>query len=178
MILIIDLNYAGSLGYEEFVRPLKEIVSSVTDCSVCHYSQGIQAHEYEGIILSGTTLKDTHYLENIDLFSWLLSCDVPVLGICAGMQVIGLRFNSLLEPCTEIGMVQVVPTHDNWLIQAPIFAFELHTYGMTPSQDFISFARSHLSIQGIKHRKKEIYGILFHPEVRNQQIIKEFIYRI
>ncbi|MBU7032381.1 MAG: hypothetical protein HXS53_07600 [Theionarchaea archaeon] len=175
MILIIDLNYAGTLGYEEFVRPLEEIVRSVADCSVHHYSQDIQIQDYEGIILSGTALKDNYYLKNLHHFSWLPSCDIPVLGICAGMHVIGSQFTGSVVPCVEIGMVQVVPTHKTWLIQSPMHVYELHTYGIIPPQDFISLARSRKIIQVIKHREKEIYGILFHPEVRNEQIIKKFI---
>ena len=31
------------------------------------------------------------------------------------------------------------------------------------------------SIQAIKHKEKPFYGIMFHPEVRNEEIVKNFI---
>ncbi|MBU7044063.1 MAG: hypothetical protein HXS47_10770 [Theionarchaea archaeon] len=175
MILIVDLNYPGSLGYQEFVRPLEDIIGEETDCTVCHYSQVTSIKGYDGVVLSGTALKDDVYLEKINEFSWLHTCSVPLLGICAGMQVISLQFSSLLFFCTEIGMVEVFPVAENKLIPSPISAFELHTHGITLPQQFVTIACSTSCIQGIKHREKDMYGILFHPEVRNQHIIQEFL---
>jgi GMP synthase (glutamine-hydrolysing) len=175
MILIIDLNHKGSLGYQEFVRPLEEIIGEQKDCTACHYSQVTSVQEYEGIVLSGTALKDHGYLRDLSWFGWLHSVTVPVLGICAGMQVIGLMFSSTLIPCTEIGMVEIRPMEKNRLIQSLLSVYELHTHGITPSHDFIPIARSDTCIQGIKHREKAMYGVLFHPEVRNHHIIREFL---
>ena len=36
-------------------------------------------------------------------------------------------------------------------------------------------AESSKCIQAVKHKEKNIYGVLFHPEVRNQEILKKFI---
>jgi GMP synthase (glutamine-hydrolysing) len=175
MILIVDLNYIGSLGYNEFVKPLEEIIGEQTDFTVSHYSQIASIDQYEGIVLSGTALKDDGYLKDIPVFGWLHSVTVPVMGICAGMQVIGLTFSGELVPCTEIGMKEVIPTAKNRLMDSPLSAYELHTHGISPSPHFIPFARSKICIQGIKHREKPIFGVLFHPEVRNQHIITEFL---
>ena len=54
-------------------------------------------------------------------------------------------------------------------------AYELHNYSVKPSKDFEILAKSKKCVQAIKHKSKPIYGILFHPEVRNKWIIKRFL---
>ena len=29
--------------------------------------------------------------------------------------------------------------------------------------------------EAVKHKKKELYGVLFHPEVRQKEMIKKFV---
>ena len=173
MILIVDMNYKGSLGFYEFVLPICRVVEPEL-YEVHHYSE-VKDGSYQKIILSGTPLKDNGFRENLQLFEWLISCNKPVLGICAGMQVIGLVFNSQLDQCQEIGMTQIETVKENYLFSSTFAAYELHNYRTIPSDTFEILARSEKCIQGIKHKEKEIYGLLFHPEVRNKDIIRRFI---
>ncbi|MGD2250432.1 MAG: hypothetical protein PVF58_18705 [Candidatus Methanofastidiosia archaeon] len=174
MILIVDVN-SKKLGYYEFVLPLCDIVGAITEYDIVHYTNICDIHGYEKIIVSGTPLMDNTYISNIKEFEWIKTCNKPVLGICAGMQVIGLVFGSLLIECKEIGMTKVEPVKDNILFSSDFMAYELHKYGINPCKDFEVLAQSKKCIQGIKHKKKDIYGILFHPEVRNKEIINKFI---
>jgi GMP synthase-like glutamine amidotransferase len=174
MILIVDMN-SKKLGYYEFVLPLCDIVDTVTEYEVVHYTKVCNIHKYKKIIISGTPLMDDAYINNIKELEWIKTCNIPVLGICAGMQAIGLVFGSSLITCKEIGMTKIETVKDNVLFSSDFAAYELHTYGITPSEDFEVLAKSEKCIQGIKHKKKEIYGILFHPEVRNKKIIRQFI---
>ncbi|KYK32497.1 MAG: hypothetical protein HXS48_21135 [Theionarchaea archaeon] len=173
MILIVDMNYKGSLGFYEFVLPLCRIVEPL-EYEVWHYTE-VKDIEYQEVILSGTALKDTGYLRNMGLFEWIRECDVPILGICAGLQVIGLVFDSLLILCQEIGMTEIEPVKENPLFSSPLTVYELHNYGIDPSDEFEILTTSEKCIQGVKHKKKEIYGVLFHPEVRNKDIVKRFV---
>ena len=50
------------------------------------------------IILSGTALKDTATLSQPEKFMWLKETEKPVLGICAGMETIGVVFGMRLNP--------------------------------------------------------------------------------
>ncbi len=174
MILIVDMNYKGSLGFYEFVLPLCEIVKPL-EYEVKHYLEVRDVKTYEKIILSGTPLKDFGYLEDTKVFGWIRDCDVPILGICAGMQVIGLIFKSSLDSYQEIGMTEIETISENLLFSSTFRAFELHNYGIKPSEDFEVLAKSKKCIQSIKHRKKVIYGVLFHPEVRNKNIVNRFV---
>ena len=174
MILIVDMNFKGSLGFCEFVLPLCNIVKPL-EYEVKHYLEVRDVKIYEKIILSGTPLKDFGYLEDTTVFGWIKECDVPILGICAGMQAIGLVFDSSLKSCREIGMIEIKTIWENPLFSSTFEAYELHTYSVIPSEDFKTMATTEKCIQGIKHKKRKIYGVLFHPEVRNKDIVERFI---
>jgi len=178
MILIIDMN-SSSLGFYEFVLPVVSIVRKSTGCRTRHYSELTlkEVNKYSGLILSGTPLKDREYIKNIERLFWIRKCACPILGICAGMQVIALVFNSSLKECKEIGMTDIRTVKENPLLPSRFKAYELHNYGVASSGEFEVIARSKKCIQGIKHKRKEIYGLLFHPEVRNKEIINRFVVR-
>lgn len=177
MILIVDMNFKGSLGFYEFVLPLCDIVKPL-EYEVKHYSEVTDVKTYEKIILSGTPLKDFGYLKYMNRFEWIRACDIPILGICAGMQIIGLIFKSSLDSHQEIGMTEIETISRNLLFSSTFRAFELHNYGIKPSKDFEVLAKSKKCIQSTKHIKKEIYGVLFHPEVRNKNIVNRFVHYV
>jgi GMP synthase (glutamine-hydrolysing) len=126
-------------------------------------------------VLSGTTLKDHATLKLVDKFNWIKTCGKPILGICAGMQTISLLFGEPLVKCLQIGMVEISIIKENPLFEGDFKAYELHNYSVKQSQTFEVLAESTKCIQAIKHKQKNIYGLLFHPEVRNQEILRNFI---
>lgn len=174
MILIINLNQ-GNLGFNEFCLPVYDIVSKIEECTIQHYTSANVSSSFSRIILSGTPLMDNEYLNSIEDFQWLKSCTIPVLGICAGMQVMGLVFGSSLVPCLEIGMTHVTTLKENALVSSSFSAYSLHRYGIIPSSDFDVLARSTLCVQVVKHARRDLYGVLFHPEVRNKEVVREFV---
>ena len=142
-----------------------------------HYSEIIHADidSYNRIILTGTPLKDNVTLSEPDKFGWLQDVEKPVLGICAGMQTIGVVFGLLLTRCLEIGMTPMRTQTGNPLFSGPFKAYSLHNYYVESSDEFEVLAESEKCVQAIKHKQKPIYGVLFHPEVRNADILKHFI---
>jgi GMP synthase (glutamine-hydrolysing) len=178
MILVVDMNFKkDSLGFYEFVSPIVAIVEELDECIVRHYLEVKQEDlgECRKIILSGTALRDNVTLNQPDTFEWIKDCGKPILGICAGMQTIGVVFDARLEKCLKIGMVQVTTLMANPLFSSSFKAYALHNYSIQPSPEFDVLADSAKSVQAIKHKHKEIYGVLFHPEVRNKEIIHRFI---
>ena len=178
MILIIDMNSKENpFGFSEFVLPILSIAEELGKCSAKHY---LEVNEkrlkcFDKIILSGSALKNTTTLEQTALFNWVKDCDRPVLGICAGMQTIGLVFGGYLEQCQEIGMTEIVTLKTNVLLSSTFKAYALHNYALVPSADFEVLAESEKCVQAIKHKHKEIYGVLFHPEVRNKEVLQRFV---
>ncbi len=178
MILVVDLNSKkDSLGFYEFVSPIVAIAAELTDCVVAHYSELTRQDlsSCNKIILSGTPLKDIVTLNQTDRFMWLEDCVKPIFGICAGMQTICLFFGSRLIKCSEIGMTQVTTLKTNPLFSSSFKVYALHNYAIQPSSAFDALAESTKCIQAVKHKRKAIYGVLFHPEVRNKEIIQRFI---
>jgi GMP synthase-like glutamine amidotransferase len=178
MILVIDMNWKkDSLAFNEFVSPIVSIVKPLEKCTVKHFLDvdSIDLEGYRKIILSGTTLKDHATLKHIDKFNWIIKCEKPILGICAGMQTIGIVFGVPLTPCLQIGMAEISTLKENPLFQDNFKAYTLHNYSVESNQNFETLAKSTGCIQAVKHRQKNVYGVLFHPEVRNQEILKSFV---
>ena len=178
MILIVDMNFKkDSLGFYEFVLPIVAVVKSHEDYIVRHFSE-ISQEETDNsgrIILSGTALKDDESLKHVEDFDWIKKCGTPILGICAGMHTIGLVFNSRLRECLEIGMKEIRTIKENPLFSSTFKAYELHNYSIHTSREFDVLARAEKCVQAVKLRGRDVYGVLFHPEVRNQEIIERFI---
>ena len=178
MILVVDMNWKkNSLGFYEFVLPIIAIAKAQDECAVKHFREvtNQDLSQCDNVILSGTTLKDTATLSQLEKFMWLKETEKPVLGICAGMETIGAAFGMNLIRCLEIGMTQIKMIKENPLFSEDFKAYSLHSYCVEPSGDFYVWAKSTKCVQIIKHKTKPIYGALFHPEVRNPELIKRFI---
>lgn len=178
MMLIVDMNYRkDSVGYYEFVLPIASSIKDLEEYTIRHYSElsRTDIDRYSRIILSGNALEDKQVLTQIEDFAWVGTCEKPVLGICAGMQAIGLIFGSPLKRCLEIGMTVIKVVKRNPLFFSSFKAYELHSYSIQPSEELDVLAESEKCPQAVKHKKKAIYGVLFHPEVRNREIIRRFM---
>ena len=178
MILIVDMNWKkDSLGFYEFVLPIIAIAKTQDECTVKHFLDVTKQDlsQCDMVILSGTTLKDTATLRQTEKFTWLKETEKPVLGICAGMETIGVIYGMRLIRCLEIGMTPISVLKENPLFCEDLKAYSLHSYCIEPSEDFYVWAKSTKCVQIVKHKIKPIYGVLFHPEVRNPEIIKRFI---
>ena len=166
-----------SLGYYEFVLPIAQIAKSLDEYLVKHFLEitDKELSRCDIVMLSGTALKDVATLNRLEKFQWLKETEKPVLGICAGMETIGMVYGMRLAHCLEIGMTQVTIVNENPLFSRDLKAYSLHSVCVEPSSDFEVWAESTKCIQVIKHKIKPICGVLFHPEVRNPELIKRFI---
>ncbi len=180
MILIIDMSYKkDSLSLYEFVKPIANIVRATDDFAIKHFSE-INENDIgssEKVILCGTALKDNNFLCALEKFEWIRQFENPVLGICAGMEVIAKVLGCDIVRRSEIGMTKIRIVKQDVLLSGrkEFDAYELHNLSVVPTKDFEILAESNICIQTIKHKRKPIYGIMFHPEVRNEWVVKNFI---
>lgn len=129
--------------------------------------------EYDLIILSGglwyddPTQQQAHYEEELKLIT---KSEVPILGICLGMQLITAAFDGeLMELKREQHGLKHINLTDTGkrLLKWPddVNVYENHTVGVTkcPSQ-FEVLATSKDCIEAIKHVNRPIVGVQFHPE--------------
>ncbi len=103
----------------------------------------------------------------------LFDLDVPILGICYGMQLTCRALGGRVEPCParEYGradcrviaadepILQGVPAHTTvWMSHGD----QVHDAG----PDFLPLAATATCpIAAVKHRTRKVYGLQFHPEV-------------
>ena len=178
MILVVDMNCKqDSLGFYEFVPPIITAVKTLADCTVKHYLDIRQddVSSCDCIILSGTPLKDNATLSQLEKFEWIKTCGNPILGICAGMQTIGLVFGSSLKRCLGIGMTEITTVKENPLFTSSFKTYALHNFSVEPSDQFYILAESAQCVEAIKHKQQDVFGVLFHPEARNLEILQRFV---
>ena len=178
MILLIHINNI-SFHYYEFIKPIEDIIrkSNLSFTSI-HYKKLTPTHldQAEKVIISGTSLKDNTYLQDVESFKWITTFSKPILGICGGMQLLAAIYNESVYIGQEIGL-QTITYHKPFLGETgnqEIYA--LHNNYVQPHL-FDIVASSERYPQVIQHPTKPFYGILFHPEVRNKQMITHFITR-
>jgi GMP synthase-like glutamine amidotransferase len=185
MILIIN-TCKERLHYFEFVKPIVDVVKDVDKFVVIKYDQLNDAYirNANKIIITGTSLQDFGYIKNdnpkdsMKLFEFLKTINKPVLGICGGMQIICKVFGCKLVRGQEIGLINVKFDRQFLSMQGNKQVYALHN--MAIKEDVV--LKKHFDVysktkyvQAIKHKDKQIYAVLFHPEVRNMDMIKDFL---
>ena len=181
MILLVS-TCTDSLHELEFVKPIKKIIeknapSGKNTIVVKHYEKisNKDIQRAKKIIICGTSLQDNQCVKDIKKFEWIKDTNKPILGICSGMHLMGLTFGGKLKKQTEIGLFyedfkpflglkgkrEVYHLHNHFVDFKKLKEFEVFSKGAIP--------------QAVKHKTKDIFGVLFHPEVRNREVIVEFL---
>jgi GMP synthase (glutamine-hydrolysing) len=179
MILIIS-TCKEKIHELEFVRPVEQILNKNNiKFKTIHYLRLkiSEINTADKIIITGTSLDDNEFLKNINCFSWIKSINKPILGICAGMQIISIIYDGKLRNKKEIGYYKENFTREFLGLMGEQEVYHLHNNYITLPGEFNSFTDSKIP-QAIKHKERPIYGVLFHPEVRNEKIIEKFIENI
>lgn len=173
MILIVNIC-KEKLHYYEFVKPIEDVVKETNECRVKSYKtvEEKDFKEAEKIIISGTSLQDNEFLKNIKSFDWIRDYGKPILGICGGMQIIGAIFNGQLRKKPEIGFYFENFKKSFLGLSGRQEVYHLHNFYITIPENFINYAGK--IPQAIRHKNKEVYACLFHPEVRQKDLIRNF----
>lgn len=176
MILIIKTPNR-KLHDLEFIKPIEDVlVKNNIDFKSVHYTELNKEliSTADKIIISGTSLKDNACLDDINQFNWIKDFDKPMLGICGGMHILGLVFNGKMKKRQEIGLTEIIFNDDFLGFHGEHLVYELHNLNVE-SNEFNTVAVSETSIQAIKHKNKPFYGVQFHPEVRNKNLLVNFV---
>jgi GMP synthase (glutamine-hydrolysing) len=145
----------------------------------------LRQHDVVGIILSGGPAS-TYVAGGPTCDPGVLALDVPILGICYGMQLMCRMLGGDVRATTlrEFGRVQLevldaqgllghVPRHTNvWMSHGDAVS--------AVSSDFLPIARTRsCPIAAVRHAHRPLYGLQFHPEVAHtpcgRQIIHNFL---
>ncbi len=186
-ILVIDFGSQTTQLIARRIRELKvysEIKSCFTDI------KEIEAFSPKGIIFSGgpaSVYDESAPSVPLEIFS----LNVPVLGICYGVQLIAYLFGGKVEKSSrrEYGpaYIEILENRD---IFADLEKGKKYRVWMSHSdrieelpQGFYSLARTENSpYAAIAHREKPIYGVQFHPEVVHTEIgkkvLENFVFKV
>ena len=167
MKLLIINTCSNRLSEQEFVLPFED-----KNTRTNHYNDLKDLNWANKILITGTALEDNEYIKDLNKFNWLKETDKPILGICSGAQIVASLFGGKIIKNKEIGMVEV---NGNLFGKIRFQVYSLHQNGISNLNAFEVLAKSKNSIQAIKHKSREVYGVIFHPEVRNNWVVEKFI---
>ena len=185
-ILILDY---GSQYTQLIARRVRELD---VYCEIYAWDAGtedIKAYDPQGIILSGGP--ESVHMENAPtLNEVVLSLNVPVLGICYGMQLLNKHYGGVVEGSEdkEFGYAQVHLTDTSSLFgQVSETALDVWmSHGdkvHTLANDFRSIAHtSSTPYAACEHKELPVFGVQFHPEVEHtadgREILAQFVHEI
>ena len=142
-----------------------------------------------GIILSGGPA--SVYDDAVpDADPALLDLDVPILGICYGMQLLAHMEGGRVEPGPrEYGRAEATVLRDSDLFDGfgtddTFTAWMSHgDHVNEPPEGYEALvSTASLPVAGFRSKRRQIYGVQFHPEVahtpRGDEILANFVFRI
>lgn len=185
-ILILDF---GSQYTQLIARRLREVG---VYCEIVPYFEGIdsiKAKNPKGLILSGGPAS-VYEKDSYKPDSAIFSLNIPILGICYGMQYIAHFFKGKVAPTNahEYGKAKLnITQNDNKLFEgikqdSIVWMSHSDRVELLP-EGFIELANSQNShFCAIGNIKDRIYGVQFHPEVVHSEfggeILKNFAIKI
>jgi GMP synthase (glutamine-hydrolysing) len=183
MILIINVC-KEEMHYFEFVKPIEDILKKLEEPFITKPYSEVTKRDLDSshrIIITGTSLKDMSYSspKNILKFKFLLSYNKPVLAICGGMQLLCMIHGCKLVKGQEIGLHNINFYAEFLGVNGSREVYELHNMvikdDVVLKKNFSVYSKT-THIQAVKHKHFKRYGVLFHPEVRNKDLIVNFLY--
>jgi predicted ATP pyrophosphatase (TIGR00289 family) len=167
------------LNYE-FIRPIVDLIKSLgkTYClkHISEMNENLsEQFKDKKIIISGTALKDNNFVRYKEKINLLRNAEV--IGICAGAELIGLEAGGELKEFLEIGQKEIEEVETN-----PLFSktkqeeFFLHQFGFDKNDKALTTILSTKNCSaGFTIPERKWIGIQFHPELREKNLLIEFL---
>ena len=176
MKILLISTCKEKLSEYEFVKPIVEIIKYF-DYDIINYRnlETLDLEIYDKVIICGTSLQDNDYMNYLFDFNRLKNHGKGILGICSGFQIICSMFDEEIIVQEEIGMINIETQIKNPLTSGNFEAYNMHNFSVDEVTSFNVLAKSENTIQMISHKKINAFGVSFHPEVRNQEIVTNFL---
>lgn len=155
---------------------LKEIEENLSGHSYkifgLHELTGCDVGSFAGVIISGahTNLTEVHLSDFLTPFRFVHSVNVPILGICLGHQILGVLHGATVSRGPVINKQESIEVIKDDKIFSGLGHTSLfredHAECITVPVDFDVLAQSEsCHNEAMRHKKKCMYGVQFHPEV-------------
>jgi GMP synthase (glutamine-hydrolysing) len=185
LILVLDF---GSQYTQLIARRIREgkVYSKIVPYDIT--ADEIRELKPKGLILSGGPL--SVYDKGAPMpKKEIFNLDLPILGICYGMQVICQMMGGKVKPSKdrEFGRSELfVDSNKDLFVNLPsnLTCWMSHSDSLkTLPQGFVKIAHTlNASIAAFANRHKKVYGVQFHPEVvhsqRGTQVLNNFVFSI
>lgn len=184
---IMVLDFGGQYN-QLIVRRIREmgVYASLHDCDVDLNTLDLE--NLDGIILTGGP-QSIHSADSLKLNPEILNLNVPVLGICYGMQALAFHFDGEITEAekgeygkTPLFVDQRSKLYENVAQESIIWMN--HRDQVTKIADGFKKTAWTLNcpISGFENEEKNIYAVQFHPEVAHSeygfQILENFVLNI
>ena len=128
---------------------------------------------FDGVVISPGPGNPQNAGASIDVVKYCDRHEIPILGICLGLQVIGAAYGAKISSAPELlhGRTSEI-LHDGTDLFKDIpnnfIATRYHSLAIesdsVPAELQVTARCSDGTIMGISHRSKKIVGVQFHPE--------------
>ncbi|WMY97665.1 MAG: glutamine-hydrolyzing GMP synthase [Arsenophonus sp.] len=193
-ILILDF---GSQYTQLIARCIRDIgvYCELLSCD----AQKIEIKKFNpsGIILSGSYQSVTNF-DSPKITEYILQSNLPVLGICYGMQVMCFQLGGTVEKINkkrEYGYSKIFIKKKSELLGniyddinqnkekfLDVWMSHEDTVTSIPKDFFVVGSTKNCEYAIIEHKSKKMYGLQFHPEVtqtiQGKSILKRFVLKI
>jgi GMP synthase (glutamine-hydrolysing) len=184
-ILIIDF---GSQFTQLITRRVREanVYSEIHSHKITF--EEIKQFNPTGIILSGGPMS-VYDIDAPDLDERILKINIPILGICYGLQLISKKLGGKVEPAKDreygkaiLNVIKTSPLFDNVSLESKVWMSHGDYLTELPNGFDIIAKSDHSPIGAVADESLKIYGVQFHPEVvhtdEGRKIIHNFLFDI
>lgn len=178
--MLLVINTADDAKDMRYIDQVLELIPKNLEVKVKHFSE-VQAipRECTRVIISGNSIFNDGP-SPVDIpayFSWLRITGRPVLGICAGQQIIAQFFGSKRKEKDARGN-KIFDIIDSDIIlegvKTKFLGYVSHNFASRQPASFKVIARSGDEYLA-KHRARSIYMSTFHPEFSEKRILTNFL---
>ena len=183
MILVLDF---GSQYNQLITRRIREfgVFSELRSHKIS--MEEIKELNPKGIILSGgphSVMDEDSFRSDAEIFN----LDIPVLGICYGMQLMALHYGGEVEKSKkrEYGKADIELQGDAKLFadtpeKQSVWMSHGDKVKAAPADFQVDATSSQTPIAAMSHPDKQRYAVQFHPEVRHSEygndVLKHFVF--
>jgi GMP synthase (glutamine-hydrolysing) len=186
MVRIYVIDNGGQWTHREW-RTLRDLEVQTNIVPNTTRFKDLKKENIQGLVLSGGAPRIGLDGNLGNCAEYLEKADFPILGICAGHQFIARHFGGEVKPSAipEFGQVEMTLIKDDDALFEGVLkksiVWESHNDEVTVlPKDFVRIAESeNCKTQAMRHKKKLLYGLQFHPEVEHtkygEKIFENFI---
>ncbi len=176
-MLVLVVNNYGQFNHL-IVRSLRDMAQT----KMISNQTPIEKIEADGLVLGGGPTLDRAGICR----EYLKDLEIPILGICLGMQLMGETFGGKVQPGNVGGYAEVqveILEEDDILKGLPptIKTWASHSDQVVElPEKFQVLARSDIcEIEAMRHIERPLYGVQWHPEVVHtefgSQVLENFL---